>query len=494
LAIKSLPEFFPAGIFSWAVSVREVFPMKDAYQSLILPDVQLMLQEGDVVGLAAFCTVVHPAAVAEILDELDDDQIWPILDKAELPVRVEIFEYLSLKRQIGLVEQLDPAKLSELFEWMSADDRVDLLSRMPQDRREDVLRLIARAERNDIRKLLSYNEDSAGAIMTTEYASLPANISVREALDQLRLQAPNSETIYYVYIINEDRKLEGFISLRELILAKPDARLSSIMQRDVIRFKVSEQREVVAQEMGRYNFIALPIVDADDRLVGIVTHDDAMDVVQEEATEDAYLQSAVAPLDDKYEDTPLLTILWKRGIWLLFLSIVALMNARVIGHYRSSTSEAPEVVQHETGLATLILLFLPLVMASGGNAGSQSATLFIRMFALQPTDSKGGADGLINRTLILREFTIGLALGVALAALDFFVAFVFFGLSFAEAAAIATTVVIVVILGTSAGTLLPLGLRRSGMDPAIMSNPLIAAMIDILAVVIFYEIASQYLA
>ena len=467
--------------------------MQDTYQSLILPDVQLMLREGDVAGLAAFCNVVHPAAVAEILDELEDDQIWPILDQAELPVRVEIFEYMSLRRQIGLVEQLDPAKLSELFEWMSADDRVDLLSRMPQHRREDVLRLIARAERNDIRKLLSYDEDSAGAIMTTEYASLPANISVREALDQLRLQAPNSETIYYVYIISEDRRLEGFISLRELILARPDARLSDIMQRDVIRFKVSEQREVVAQEMGRYNFIALPIVDANDRLVGIVTHDDAMDVVQEEATEDAYLQSAVAPLDDTYEDTPLLTILWKRGIWLLFLSIVALMNARVIDHYRSSTSDAPQIVQHKTELATLILLFLPLVMASGGNAGSQSATLFIRMFALQPTDSKGRADGLIDRSLILREFTIGFALGVTLASLDFFVAFVFFGLSFAEAAAIATTVVVVVILGTSAGTLLPLGLRRSGMDPAIMSNPLIAAMIDILAVVIFYEIATQYL-
>lgn len=467
--------------------------MQDTYQTLILPDVQLMLQEGDIAGLAAFCNVVHPAAVAEILDELQDDQIWPILDQAELPVRVEIFEYMSLRRQIGLVEQLNTAKMSELFEWMSADDRVDLLSRMPQDRREDVLRLIARAERNDIRRLLSYDEDSAGAIMTTEYASLPANISVREALDQLRLQAPNSETIYYVYILSEDRRLEGFISLRELILARPDARLANIMQRDVIRFKVSEQREVVAQEMGRYNFIAVPIVDADDRLVGIVTHDDAMDVVQEEATEDAYLQSAVAPLDDTYEDTPLLTILWKRGIWLLFLSIVALMNARVIDHYRSSTSETPPLFQHETGLATLILLFLPLVMASGGNAGSQSATLFIRMFALQPTDSKGGADGLIDRRLILREFVIGMALGVTLASLDFMVAWVFFGLSIAEAAAIATTVVVVVILGTSAGTLLPLGLRRAGMDPAIMSNPLIAAMIDILAVVIFYEIAGQYL-
>jgi len=467
--------------------------MQDSYQSLILPDVQLMLLEGDAAGLAAFCNVVHPAAVAEILDELEDDQIWPILDKAELPVRVEIFEYMSLRRQVGLVEQLDPTKLSELFEWMSADDRVDLLSRMPQDRREDVLRLIARAERNDIRRLLSYDEDSAGAIMTTEYASLPANISVREALDQLRLQAPNSETIYYVYIISEDRRLEGFISLRELILAKPDARLSSIMQRDVIRFKVSDQREVVAQEIGRFNFIAVPIVDANDRLVGIVTHDDALDVVQEEATEDAYLQSAVAPLDDTYEDTPLLTILWKRGIWLLFLSIVALMNARVIDHYRTSTSGEAEVIAHETKLATLILLFLPLVMASGGNAGSQSATLFIRMFALQPTDSRTGISGHINRDLILREFTIGVALGVVLASLDFVVAWGFFGLSFSEAAAIATTVVIVVVLGASVGTLLPLALRRSGMDPAIMSNPLIASMSDILAVVIFYEIATQYL-
>ena len=468
--------------------------MQDTYQTLILPDVQLMLQEGDAAGLAAFCTVVHPAAVAEILEELEDDQIWPILDQAEMSVRVEIFEYLSLRRQTALVEQLDSARLSELLESMSADDRVDLLSRMPQDRCEDVLRLIARAERNDIRRLLSYDEGSAGAIMTTEYASLPANISVREALDKLRLQAPNSETIYYVYIISEDRKLEGFISLRELILAKPDARLSSIMQRDVIHFKVTDEREVVAQEMGRYNFIAVPIVDADDRLVGIVTHDDAMDVVQEEATEDAYLQSAVAPLDDTYEDTPLLTILWKRGIWLLFLSIVALMNARVIGYYRSSTSETPQVVEQEMGLATLILLFLPLVMASGGNAGSQSATLFIRMFALQPADSKGAIDGLLDRGLILREFTIGLALGLALASLDFGVALLFFGLSVPEAAAIATTVVVVVVLGTSAGTLLPLGLRRSGMDPAIMSNPLIAAMIDVLAVVIFYEVAGQFLA
>ncbi len=467
--------------------------MQDAYQTLIFPDVQQMLQEGDLTGLAAFAKVVHPAAVAEILDELEDAQVWTILDQADLALRVEIFEYMSLRRQTQLVVSIDSARLSQLLEWMSADDRVDLLSRMPQERREDALRLIAKAERNDIRRLLSYDDGSAGSIMTTEYASLPANITVREALAQLRIQAPNSETIYYVYILDDARHLEGFISLRELILAKPEALLSGLMQREVIRFKVTEQREVVAQELGRYNFIALPIVDEDDRLVGIVTHDDALDVVQEEATEDAYLQSGMAPLHDTYQDTPLLTILWKRGIWLLFLSIVALMNARVIDHYRESTSGEASTVIPASSLTTLILLFLPLVMASGGNAGSQSATLFIRMFALQPTETKGGPDGMMDRRLILREFVIGLFLGVALASLDFAVAWLWFGLSVPQAAVIATTVVTVVILGTSAGTLLPLLLRRSGMDPAIMSNPLIAAMVDVLGVVIFYEIAVMFL-
>jgi magnesium transporter len=467
--------------------------MQDAYQSLILPDVQQMLAEGDLAGLAAVCNVVHPALLAEILEELEDDQIWMVIDQAEMTRRVEIFEYISLRRQSDLVRDLDSSRLSNLLEWMSSDDRVDLLSRMPEDHREDVLRLIAKAERNDIRRLLSYDPNSAGSIMTTEYASLPSNISVRDALSQLRLQAPNSETIYYVYILNDARKLEGFISLRDLILAKPEVPLSEIMHRDVIRYRVSEQREVVAQELARYNFIALPLVDEDDRLVGIVTHDDALDVVQEEATEDAYLQGAVAPLKDTYEETPLLTILWKRGVWLLFLSIVALMNAHVIDHYRISTGGSDVQAVGLSGLTSLILLFLPLVMASGGNAGSQSATLFIRMFALQPTESHGGPDDAMNRSLIFREFLIGLCLGLALATLDFCVAWLWFGRTASESAAIATTVVTVVILGTSAGTLLPLMLRRLGMDPAIMSNPLIAAMVDVLGVVIFYEIATLFL-
>ena len=363
---------------------------------------------------------------------------------------------------------------------------------MPHDRVEDLLPLIAQAERNDIRRLLSYDENSAGSIMTTEYASLPAGITVEEAIQQLRQQAPDSETIYYVYILNSSRRLDGLISLRELILAKPETRLKDIMQQDVVRMRVDERREDVAQELARYNFIAMPIVDADDRLVGIITHDDAMDVVQEEATEDAYRQGAVEPLKDDYEDTPFLIILWKRGIWLLLLSIVALMTAGVLEMYGTATSEGGSRFADAPAdlTRTLILLFIPLVMASGGNAGSQSATLFIRMFALQPQDAAvRGTEFHVDRELIVRELGIAAALGSILAVLDFLVVWLWFDLGIDRSLVVGVTVFMIVILGTTAGTMLPIIFRRLGMDPAIMSNPLIAAIVDVLGVVIFYEVA-----
>ena len=466
--------------------------MTDVYRSLVLPDIRMMVAEDDRHGMSAFCKVSHPAVVAHILEELQPHEVWAILDHAELRLRVEIFEYIALRWQVELVETLDKRRLSELLEGMSADDRVDLLSRMPFDRVEDLLPLIAQAERNDIRRLLSYDEHSAGSIMTTEYASLPAKITVSEALQQLRQQAPNSETIYYIYILNSSRRLEGLISLRELILAKPEARLSDLMQRDVIRMRVDEDRENVVQELARYNFIAMPIVDSNDCLVGIVTHDDAMDVVQEEATEDAYRQGGVEPLKDDYEDTPLPTILWKRGIWLLLLSLVALMTAGVAHHYEQATKPggAREVEAPEGLTAALIFLFIPLVMASGGNAGSQSSTLFIRMFALQATDTAVPGTGFnVDRRLIFRELAVAACLGGMLALLDFAVVFFWFQLGVDRSIVVGLTIFLIVVLGTTAGTMLPILLRRWGMDPAIMSNPLIAAIVDILGVVIFYEVA-----
>ena len=366
---------------------------------------------------------------------------------------------------------------------------------MPQERVDDLLPLIAQAERNDIRRLLSYDEDSAGAIMTTEYASLPKNITVSEALQQLRQQAPDSETIYYIYILNSQRRLDGLISLRELILAKPEAKLKDMMERDVIRMKVTEDKEDVAQELARYNFIAIPIVDGEDRLVGIVTHDDAIDVVQEEATEDAYRQGAVEPLKDDYEDTPFMTILWKRGVWLLALSLVALATAAVLDIYGQATAEGgARASEAPPGItAALIVLFIPLVMASGGNAGAQSATLFIRMFALQPADpALPQTQFHVDRRLVLRELGVAASLGGILAVMDAFFVYLYYDKALDPASVavlVGVTVFLIVILGTVAGTMLPIMFRRLGMDPAIMSNPLIAAIVDVMGVVIFYEVA-----
>lgn len=448
--------------------------MQDVYHNLILPDLQQMLAEDDARGLSEFCEVVHPAAIASILEQLTPTDVWNVLKHASVDGQVEVLQFFSIPDQVDLVETLDRDSLARLLEEMAPDDRVDLISRMPQDRVDVLLPLIAQAERNDIRRLLSYPDDCAGAIMTTEYASLPDSITVREALEQLRNQAPDRETIYYIYILTRDRRLDGFISLRDLILAKPDAQLSEICRRDVVTVRVDEDQEDVAQTLARYDFIAIPVVDDQHRLVGIVTHDDAMDIVQEEANEDAYRQGAVEPLEDSYLDTPLLTLAWKRGIWLMVLAVVALMTAWVIDRYEESNKG--------NAAFAFMISFLPLVLASGGNAGSQSATLVIRMLALDQLNNS-------HAKMARRELILGLALGTAVALTGFVAAKFLFGYSTNASTVVASTVVLVVLLGTISGAALPVILDRIGVDPALMSNPLIAAIVDVVGVVIYYRVA-----
>lgn len=443
------------------------------YNQLILPDLQMMLRENDAQGLREFCEALYPVVSAEILEGLEAKQIWQVLSNCDVERQGEIFGFISLPRQVELIDAIDRKRLAKLIEEMAPDDRVDLLSRLEKDRIENLLPLVAQAERSDIRKLLSYPEDSAGSIMTTEYASLPADITVGEALlEHLRKQAPDSETIYYVYIIDEGRRLQGFVSLRELVLAPRETAVSEIMTKDVISVRVEDDQEIVAQELAKFDFLAIPVVDRQNQLVGIVTHDDAMDVVQQEATEDAHLMGAVYPLEDSYLQTPLKTLFWKRGIWLMLLAGVALVNADVLKHYPTAAKNY-----------VWMILFLPLVLASGGNAGSQSATLIIRAMALRNMSRKE------NIGMIVKEIQVGLFLGLCLAGIGFVAAVYWFHRTSLESSVVASTVLIVVILGTLYGALLPLTLRKFGMDPAIMSNPLIASIMDISGVVIYFNVA-----
>ena len=439
------------------------------FHSLLLPDLRQMLQEDDAAGLSEFCEILHPAAVAEVLQDLPTADVWRVLSHCGLVRQVEIFEHLSLTRQVEMVDLIGRERLSKIIEEMSADDRADLLGRLDPARVEALLPLVAQAERADIRKLLSYPDYSAGSIMTTDYASLPEGITVREAIDRLRVQAPDSETIYYIFIKDDNRHLLGLVTLKDLILARPDARLGTLMERDIISVHVEDDQEQVARELARYDFLAIPVLDDQNRLVGIITHDDVLDIVQEEADEDVYRAGAVEPFEDGYMETSLPTIAWKRGIWLVFLSLMALVTAGVIDSF-----------DRVAKVHVWMVSFLPLVLASGGNTGSQSATLVIRLIALGKP--KGTHE---NLRLAGREVLVGLMLGSVLAAADFVFVKFWFGRTYLESLVVAGTVCGVVTLGTLWGTLLPLMFRRLGMDPALMSNPLIAAFMDMMGVVLF---------
>ena len=440
------------------------------YQALMYPELKQLLEENDVAGMAEFCEVLHPAVTAEVLEKLEPAEAWKVLKTCKLERQVEILEYMTLPGQVDLINVIDRKRLTRLLEEMSPDDRVDLLSRMQAEKVENLLPSIAQVERNDIRKLLSYPEYSAGAIMTTEYASLPEDITAREALDRLRVQAPDRETIYYIYIIDEGRRLHGFISLRELILAKPTAKLADLMQKDVISVRVTDDQEIVAQELARYDFLAIPVVDNQNQLVGIVTHDDILDVIQEEATEDAHRMGGMQPLEDSYLTTPIMTLTWKRGVWLVLLLIAALGTAAVLTQYEDLTERNKWMI-----------LFLPLVAASGGNAGSQSATLVIRTLALGELGRRQALK------IAVRELALASQLGAGLALLSFV-----FAVMLAEvypALVVAGTVFLVVVMGAVTGAMLPLGFKRLGMDPALMSNPLIAAIVDVMGVIIYCSLA-----
>ena len=439
--------------------------------SLIGPDLRLMLEEGDADGLRAFCEELHPAATAEVLADLDDEVVWRVLSHCPLPRQVEIFEFLSVHRQVELVDAIGRERLSKLVEEMSPDDRADLLVRLDPDRVESLLPLLAQAERADVRRLLSVPPDSAGAIMTTEYASLPEDLTVAEALQDLRKQAPDAETIYYIYVLGPDRRLDGFVSLRDLILARPGRRLGEIMRRDVTSARVDDDKEEVAAQVMRYDFLALPVVDEQNRLVGIVTHDDAMDVVRQEAEEDVLRMGGVEPLQDSYSETGVLELAWKRGKWLMFLSLVALATAQVLQRFERVSEEY-----------VWLVLFLPLVLASGGNAGSQSAALIIRAIALGDEANAGPLK------LAGRELLVGGTLGLALAAIGYFSGYLWFELGAAESLMVAATVFVVVIVGTVCGSLLPLASRKLGLDPALMSTPLITAVMDVTGVVLYYGV------
>ena len=313
--------------------------------------------------------------------------------------------------------------------------------------------------------------------MTTEVATLPESLTVVEALQELGRQAKDLETIYYIYIVDEENHLRGLVSARVLVtrLGKPETRLADVMERDLVTVEVTDDQEVVADKVAAFDFLAIPVVDHEQHLLGIITHDDVIDVLREEAEEDAYRAAAVEPLQDSYLQTSFMRLAWNRGIWLVILFGAALLTAYALKSYRLEIDQI-----------TWLVFFLPLIISSGGNTGGQSATLIIR--ALSNKDITL-ADS--NR-VIVRELLTGLALGAVLACLGYFVGILILeDPSHSELMVVPITLLIVVLFGAFCGATLPLLFRRLGVDEALMSTPFVTVLIDIGGIVIYMTIATK---
>jgi len=445
---------------------------------LLLPELREILEAKDYRELQEFCEAVHPAIIAELISGLTCEELWTVLKHITAALRVEIFSHLDEGLQVDIAGTLRRDELAGLLADMSHDDRADLFKKIPKKLREAVLPAMAMAEREDIRRLASYEEGTAGAVMTSDYASLSPELTAQQAIERLRQVAPDKETIYYAYVVGANRRLLGFVSLKDLILAKRDERVEDIMHREVISVRVEDDQEEVAQKIQKYDLLALPVVTTEDALVGIVTYDDIQDIVEEEATEDFHrfggLTHTTDELDLDIREAGFLTMLKKRLPWLLALVFVNIFSGAGIAYYESTITAAVSLV-----------FFLPLLIGSGGNAGSQSATLVVRAMAVGDVKMSDWF------RLLAREVSVALGIGAVMAAAVYAIGIFRSGPQVAVVVAIA--MVAVVLFGSLVGLSLPFLLTKLKLDPATASAPLIASIADIGGVLIYFGLATWYL-
>jgi magnesium transporter len=416
---------------------------------------------------------LHPSDIAEILEECgaQPSRIIELLLAIGNHKALDAFAQLPMEIQEACLESGNAQTMLRFVENMDSDDRVDLLKAVDDEVREAIMPLIAQAERNDIRRLWDYEEGTAGAVMTTEYAMLAPHLTVEAALEQLRLQAPNKETIYYVYITDAQRHLIGILSLRDLIISRRRTILEKIMETQAISVPHKMPVEQVAGVISKYDLLAVPVVDGDNRLLGIITVDDVIDIIEAESTEDFQRISAVMPFEEEYFKRPLPRLFWSRFIWLAVLLFTSLLSTTIM--------EANAAVLHQM---VALAFFIPLVTGTCGNAGTQSATMVVRAMAL----GEIGPGDFVR--VFGRELIMGLALGAALGLMAYFRVFLQ-DHNMILGYVVAVALVVTLLAANLTGALMPLLLKKLKLDPALTAGPFIATVIDAVGISIYFKTA-----
>ena len=439
-----------------------------------------LLENNRRIELRGALLMLNVVDIAQFMQTLDSEKLLMLFRLLPKDVSAEVFAYMEPEQQEQLIGLIGDSEIRALIDGMFLDDAVDALEELPASVVKRVLKNTSPETRNLINQFLQYPDYSAGSIMTIEFAEFHSNYTVKEAMNSLRKTGLDKETIYTCYVIDEKRRLMGSVALRRLIMAEDDTPITEVMETGIVSVHTLDDQESVADAVRKYDLIAIPVVDNEERLVGIVTVDDAMDVIEEENTEDLEKMSGLLPSEDEYLKTSVLRLAWNRLPWLLFLMITATLTGMIITHYE-------DVLLSAGAIGVALTACIPILMGTGGNAGSQASTLMIRGLALGEVELKD-----IPR-ILWREIRVGVMLGAVLAVVNFLRMILLDGLDPVTAAVVAGSLFLTVIMAKSLGCTLPMLAKKIHLDPALMASPMITTLVDAGSLAIMFGLASRFL-
>ena len=459
--------------------------METRFESLV----EMLDNRGYADFVRAVCEL-NPVDAADFFSEISVKKIPAVFKLLPKDAAADIFAELDSDLQKRIIKAMTDREVSAIIEELALDDAADALSELPANMVTKILRNVPKETRNEINRFLAYSESSAGSVMTAEFISLRAEMTVMQAVEHIRRTGVDKETVYNAYVTDDKRKLLGTVSFKELLFSNVDLRISDIMQSDPIYATTADDREYVADTVAKYGLLALPIVDKEDRLVGIVTVDDAIDVINEEATEDIEIMAAITPTDKPYLKTGVFETWKKRFPWLLVLMLAAVFSSAVITRYENAI-----------GTYAVLTVFFPMLMNTGGNAGSQSSVAIIRAMSLDEISMKNFF------RVLWKEFRVSLLCGACLAIVCFIKTMVVdFHLqvetvlengatqdNLTVAAIVSATAFFAVVVAKVVGTMLPMFAKKIKLDPAVMASPFITTIVDTITLVIYFTIASSVL-
>ena len=441
----------------------------------MIDTIKELLLKKDYKELKSFLANANEADIAECLDELEKEDLAIVFRLLNKDDAADIFARMDEDSQEILVETLSEKEISDIIAKMYVDDAADLLEELPANLVTKVLKNTNPSKRKEINEILKYPEDSAGSIMTTEYVELKEDDTVRDAFEKIKKTGLKKETVYTAYITDNQKHLLGVTTVKDLMMEDPDKKVKDIMEENVISVNTMEDKEEVAKMFDKYDFLALPVIDSENRLVGIVTVDDALDVMSEESEEDFEKMAAMAPSENEYMKESVFTQYKNRIVWLLVLMLSSIVTGKIISNYETAFAAVP-----------LLVSFIPMIMDTGGNCGSQASTMIIRGLA---TDEIKPKDIL---KVWWKEIRIAMLVGVTLGLVNGIRVAVQYN-NVVLGIVIAITLVFTAMLAKSLGCILPILAKKLHLDPAYMASPMITTMVDALSLVIFFNVALAFI-